>query len=252
MALFSEKKNPATNNDQQEPEKKIAPLSITQIVLLILISGFCLAYLLSAAAVAGRFVEYRVPLFLMELPSIMFKGVLCLLFMAVLAGLSLQRSLNADGSPKSVLSRWQKISYFFSLLTTLCFTAYSCAILVYYSRTKIFLTESWYLVFLYVCVLMVHFKAGKSSLAHMFTSAAFVLILIVTAFYSGIASAKVEGKKIGFFNGEPFLLVSSQVDNYILAGFDMHKNKTNGKIIVIPHQNDILEHVTFAPQKAWR
>ena len=251
MALFSEKKNPAAN-EQLDPEKKIVPLSITQIVLLILLSGFCLAYLLSAAAVAGRFVEYHVPLFLMELPPIMFKGVLCLLFMAVLAGLSLQRSLNADGSPKNVLSRWQKISYFFSLLTTLCFTAYSCAIMVYFFRTGIFLKESCYLVLLYVCSLMVHFKAEKSALAHMFTSAAFVLILIVTAFYSGIASAKVEGKKIGFFNGEPFLLVSSQADNYILAGFDMHKNKTNGKIIVIPHQNDILEHVTFAPVKLWR
>ena len=249
MAIFSEKKNPA--NDQQ-PAVKTTPLSFSQIALLIILFGFCLSFLLSAATIAGRFVEYRVPLFLMELPSVMVKGVLCLLFMAVLAGLSLQRSLSADGSPKSVLSRWQKISYFFSLLTTLCFTAYCCAILVYFSRTKIFLTESWYLVFLYVCVLMVHFKARKSSLAHMFTSAAFVLILIVTAFYSGIASAKIENKKIGFVNGESYVLISAQEKGYILAGFDMFKNKANGKVIVLPHKNDILEHVTFAPLKAWR
>ncbi len=251
MALFSEKKNPAAN-DQPDPEKKIAPLSFTQIVLLIILSCFCLAYLLSAAAIAGRFVEYRVPLFLMELPSVMVKGVIYLLFMAVLAGLSLQRSLNADGSPKNVLSRWQKISYFFSLLTTLCFTAYSCAIMVYFFKTGTFLTESCYLALLYVCALMVHFKAQKSALAHMFTSAAFVLILIVTAFYSGIASAKIETKKVGFFNGEPFLLVCAQEKNYILSGFDMHKNKINGKIIILPHQNDILEHITFAPVKLWR
>ena len=251
MALFSEKKNSAAN-DHPEAVKSIAPLSFAQIVLLIFLFGLCISYLLSAAVIAGRFIEYHVPLFLMELPSGMFKGVICSLFLAVTAGLSLQRSLNADGSPKSILSRWQKISYFFSLLTTLCFTAYACAILVHFLRTKLFLTECLYLVFLYTCVLAVHFKAGKSSLAHMFTSAAFVLILIVTAFYSGIASAKIEKRKVGYINSEPFVLVSAQEQNYILAGYDAKTDRSNNKIVVLPRQNEIMEHLVFSPVRYGR
>lgn len=251
MALFSEKKNPPANN-AQEVVKTDAPLSFSKIILLICLFGLCLAYLLSAAVIAGRFIEYHVPLFLMELPSGMFKGVICTLFLAATAGLSLQRSLNADGSPKSVLSRWQKISYFFSLLATLCFTAYSCAILVHFFRTKVFFVEYVYLVFLYTCVLAVHFRTGKSSLAHMFTSAAFVLILVVTAFYSGIASAKIENRKIGYINSEPFLLVCAQKQNYILAGYDAKTNRSNNKIVILPRQNEIMEHLVFSPVRYGR
>ena len=188
----------------------------------------------------------------MESSTCMILGMACLLFLAVLAGLALQRSLNADGSAKGVLSRSQKISYFFSLLTTLCFTAYCCAVLVYYFKTGHFLTECIYLIFLYVCVLGIHLKARKSSLAHMFTSAAFVLILIVTAFYSGIASAKIENRKLGYINGEPFMFVCQQQQNYILVGFDAKTNRSNGKIIILPLQNAILEQTPFLPIKAKR
>ena len=245
MALFSDKKNSSADNRFEAGQT--IQLSFLQIVSLICIFGLCLSYLLSAAIMAGRFIEYRIPLFLMEPSNGMILGMACLLFLAVLAGLALQRSLNADGSPKSVLSRSQKISYFFSLLTTLCFTVYCCAVVVYFFKTEQFLSECWYLIFLYACVLGIHFKARKSSLAHMFTSAAFVLILIVTAFYSGIASAKIENRKMGFVNAEPFLLVSQQKQNYILVGFDAKTNKSNGKIIVVPLQNTLLEQTSFLP-----
>lgn len=245
MALFSDKKN-ISSSDHSEAFQ-IIQLSLPQMTVLICIFGICLSYLLSGAVMAGRFIEYRIPLFLIELPFGMVCGMACFLFLAVLSGMALQRSLNADGSPKSVLSRSQKISYFFSLLTTLCFTAYCCAVLVHFLQTGTFLSECLYLVFLYACVLAVHFKARKSSLAHMFTSAAFVLILIVTAFYTGIASAKIENKKIGYVNGEPFLLVCAQSQNYILAGIDASLNRHNGKIIVIPRQNTVLERTTFLP-----
>ncbi|MBR1777892.1 MAG: hypothetical protein IJ752_04830 [Alphaproteobacteria bacterium] len=245
MALFSDKKN--FSADDRSGLNQTAPFSFPQIIALICIFGFCLSYLLSAAIIAGRFIEYRIPLFLMELPMGMVYGMVCLLFSAVLAGLSLQKSLNADGSSKSILSRSQKISYFFSLLTTLCFTAYGCAVLVHFLKTGVFLSECLYLVFLYACVLGVHLKARKSSLAHMFTSAAFVLILIITAFYSGIAYAKIENRKMGFINGEPFLLVSAQNQNYILVGLDSKTNKSNGKIMVLPRQNTVLEQTFFWP-----
>ena len=249
MALFSDKKS---NSADEHSSNQPTPVSFSQLILLICIFGICLSYLLSAAVVSGRFIEYRIPLFLMELPSGMFFGLACSLFLAVLAGLALQRSLTADGSSKSVLSKSQKISYFFSLITTLCFTSYCCAVFVHYLKTGVFLSECLYPFFLYACVLGAHFKARKSSLAHLFTSAAFVLILIVTAFYSGIASAKIENKKIGYVNGEPFLLVSAQRQNYLLVGFDITTNKPNGKITVLPSQNAVMEQTTFMPSKTKR
>ena len=248
MALFSDKKNipaedrPASNTPAQ--------ISAPQIIALICFFGICLSYLLSAAIIFGRFIEYKVPLFLIEPPAGMVFGLSCSLFLAVLAGLALQKNLNSDdSSPKSILSKSQKISYFFSLLTTLCFTAYICAVLIHLLKTGVFLSECLYLVFLYACVLAVHFKARKSSLAHMFTSAAFVLILIVTAFYAGIASAKTEHKKITYISGEPFILVSAQKQDYILAGLDLRTGKPNGKIIVLPEQSATMEQAVFSPYK---
>ena len=245
MAIFSDKKN--SSEDERTETNQTAQISFSQMIILICIFGFCLSFLLSAAIVAGRFIEYKVPLSLMELPAGLVGGMVCFLFLAVLSGLALQRSLNADGSSKSILSRSQKISYFFSLLTTLCFTVYCCAVLVHFLKTGTFLSECLYLVFLYTCVLGVHLKARKSSLAHMFTSAAFVLILIVTAFYSGIACAKIETRKTGFINGEPFVLVSAQSQNYILVGTDSKSNKSNGKIIVLPQQSALLDQTVFWP-----
>ena len=171
----------------------------------------------------------------------------CFLFLAVLAGLVLQKTLNTEESPKSILSRSQKISYFFSLLTTLGFTAYLCAVLVHALKTGQFLSECLYIVFLYACVLGVHFKARKSSLAHMFTTAAFILILVVTAFYGGIAAAKISRQNVTSINGEMFTLVSAQKNNYILVGFDARINRANGKIIILPKQSQMLEQTVFFP-----
>ncbi len=244
MALFNDKKNTAAD---ERAETSQIPLSFTYIAFLIFIFGVCLSCILSVAMTAGRFIEYKVPLFLMEFPLGIICGMGCFLFLAVLAGLVLQKTLNTEESPKSILSRSQKISYFFSLLTTLGFTAYLCAVLVHALKTGQFLSECLYIVFLYACVLGVHFKARKSSLAHMFTTAAFILILVVTAFYGGIAAAKISRQNVTSINGEMFTLVSAQKNNYILVGFDARSNRANGKIIILPKQSRILEQTVFFP-----
>ena len=244
MALFNDKKNTAAD---ERTETSQIPLSFTYIAFLIFIFGVCLSCILSVAMTAGRFIEYKVPLFLMEFPLGIICGMGCFLFLAVLAGLVLQKTLNTEESPKSILSRSQKISYFFSLLTTLGFTAYLCAVLVHALKTGQFLSECLYIVFLYACVLGVHFKARKSSLAHMFTTAAFILILVVTAFYGGIAAAKISGQNVTSINGEMFTLVSAQKNNYILVGFDARINRANGKIIILPKQSQMLEQTVFFP-----
>ena len=246
MAFFDKRDSSADDRETAQS----AQSSVFQLAALICVSGLCLAYLLSAAIVAGRFIEYRIPLFLMELPSGMVCGMACFLFLAVVCGLALQKSISTEDTPKRILSRSQKISYFFSLLTTLCFTAYCCAVLVHLVKTGHFLSECLYLIFLYICVLAVHMKVGKSSLAHLFTSAAFALILIVTAFYAGIASAKIENKKAGFINREPVLLVSAQEQNYILVGYDARKGRSSGKIIILPRQNALMENTIFLPLNA--
>ena len=243
MALFNDKKNTAAD---ERTETSQIPLSFTYIAFLIFIFGVCLSCILSVAMTAGRFIEYKVPLFLMEFPLGIICGMGCFLFLAVLAGLVLQKTLNTEESPKSILSRSQKISYFFSLLTTLGFTAYLCAVLVHALKTGQFLSECLYIVFLYACVLGVHFKARKSSLAHMFTTAAFILILVVTAFYGG-AAAKISRQNVTSINGEMFTLVSAQKNNYILVGFDARINRANGKIIILPKQSQMLEQTVFFP-----
>lgn len=244
MALFNDKKNTAAD---ERTETSQLPLSFAYIAFLIFIFGVCLSCILSVAMTAGRFIEYKVPLFLMEFPLGIICGMGCFLFLAVLAGLVLQKTLNTEDSPKSILSRSQKISYFFSLLTTLGFTAYLCAVLVHALKTGQFLSECLYIVFLYACVLGIHFKARKSSLAHMFTTAAFILILVITAFYGGIADAKISRQNVTSINGELFTLVSAQKNNYILVGFDARTGKANGKIIILPKQSQVLEQTVFFP-----
>ena len=79
----------------------------------------------------------------------------------------------------------------------------------------------------------------------MFTTAAFILILVVTAFYGGLAAAKIANQKLTTVNGELFALVSAQKNNYILVGFDARANKANGKLIILPKQNQLLEQTVF-------
>lgn len=242
MALFTDRKT-ADDRTERAPEKM--PFAV--VAFPVFVFGACLACVLSVAIKAGRFVEYKIPLFLMEFPTGVACGVACVLFLAVLAGMALQKTLGDENSAKGILSRSQKISYFFSLLATLAFTAYVCAVAVHAIKTGRFLTECLYVVFLYVCVLSIHFKAGKSSLAHMFTTAAFILILIVTAFYGGIASAKTAGQSLTTVGGETFALVSARQNDFVLAGFDPRANRPNGRIFILPKNAELLERTVFYP-----
>lgn len=245
MVLFNDKKNAFSDNREKEPPQ----VSFAARCLLIFAFGVCLSCLLSVAGTAGRFIEYRAPLFLMEFPKTLFSIACCLLFFALLSGLVLQKTVNADSDDnvKIVLSRSQKISYFFSLMATLGVTAYFCAVAVNALKTGNFLVESLYILFLYAGVLSVHFKAGKSSLAHMFTTAAFILTMIVTAFYGGIAAAKITDKHIAQIDGETFTLVASRRDDYILTGFDIRNAKSNGKLLILPKQSAVSERTVFQP-----
>ena len=242
MALFSDRK---TMDDRTERAAEKTPFAV--VAFLVFVFGTCLACVLSVAMKAGRFVEYKIPLFLMEFPTGVACGVGCVLFLAVLAGMALQKTLGGENSAKGILSRSQKISYFFSLLATLAFTAYISAVSVHAIKTGRFLTECLYVVFLYVCILCVHFKAGKSSLAHMFTTAAFVLILVVTAFYGGIASAKAAGQNLMTVGGETFALVSARRNDFVLAGFDTRVNRSNGRFFILPKNAELLERAVFYP-----
>ncbi len=242
MALFSDRK---TADDRTERAVEKTPFAV--VAFLVFVFGACLACVLSVAIKAGRFVEYKIPLFLMEFPTGVACGIACALFLAVLAGMALQKTLGGENSAKGILSRSQKISYFFSLLATLAFTAYICAVAVHAIKTGRFLTECLYIVFLYVCVLCVHFKAGKSSLAHMFTTASFILILIVTAFYGGIATAKTAGQNMTVVGGETFVLVSARQNDFVLAGFDPRANRPNGRIFILPKNAELLERTVFYP-----
>lgn len=245
MALFNDRKNTLSD----DKEKETPQISFAARCLLIFAFGVCLSCLLAVAGTAGRFIECRVPLFLMEFPKTLFSVACCLLFFALLSGLVLQKTVNADSDDgvKAVLSRSQKISYFFSLMATLGVTAYFCAVAVNTLKTGDFLIESLYILFLYAGVLSVHFKAGKSSLAHMFTTAAFILTMIVTAFYGGIAAAKIADRHVAQIGGETFALVVSRQNDYVLAGFDIRSAKANVRILILPKQSAAFEQTVFLP-----
>lgn len=238
----------------EEPQKETEQPFLSGFSAILIFSfGVFFSCLLSFALQAGRFIEYRIPLFLMEMQTTLISVMACLFFLAVLSGLAIQRSLGFEDSRMKVLSRSQRISYFFSLLTTFGFTIYLCAVLVYYLKTGHFMSECLYLIVLFAGIIVVHLKARKGPLAHMFTSAAFIVILAVTAFYGGIASAKIESKHLTNIQGEMYALAAAQESNYILAGFDPHSNKINGKLIILPPQSPLLEQNIFFPlAPAWR
>lgn len=236
------------NDCDEEPQKETEQPFLSGFSAVLIFSfGLCFSCLLSFALQAGRFIEYRIPLFLMQTPATLISIMACLFFLAVLSGLAIQRSLGFEDSRMRVLSRSQRISYFFSLLTTLGFTTYLCAVLVYYLKTGNFMPECLYLIVLFSGIIVVHLKARKGPLAHMFTTAAFIIILTVTAFYGGIASARIESKHLANVQGDLYALVSAQKSNYILAGFDPHSNRINGKLIVLPPQSPVLEQNAFFP-----
>lgn len=209
--------------------------------------GVCLAALMCFAFQSGRFVELRIPLFLMELQTGLIFSAVCFLFLAAMIAVIVQRTFITGNYTPTLIGRSRMVSYFFSILTTLAFAVYMCAVAVYSLKSGVFLRESLFIAVLYVCVLIPHFKAGKTPLAHTFTTMAFIVVLNITAFYGGLATAKIERKPAIALNGETFLLCATQNNTYILAGFDPYRQKSNGKIMLLPKNAPALENMVFTP-----
>lgn len=228
------------SDDESAPKPVLPPLSV------LCLFGVCLAALLCFAFQSGRFVELRIPLFLMEIQTGLIFSAVCFLCLAALIAVMVQKSF-ITGSGRTLIGRSRHVSYFFSILTTLAFAVYMCAVAVYSLKSGMFLRESLFIAVLYVCVLIPHFKAGKTPLAHTFTTAAFVVVLNITAFYGGLATAKIERKPAVALNGETFMLCATQKNAYILTGFDTYRQKSNGKIMLLPKNASALENMVFTP-----
>lgn len=229
------------SDDESAPKPVFPPLSV------LCLFGVCLSALLCFAFQSGRFVELRIPLFLMEIQAGLIFSAVCFLCLAALIAVMVQKSFIMGNSGRTLIGRSRHVSYFFSILTTLAFAVYMCAVAVYSLKSGVFLRESLFIAVLYVCVLIPHFKAGKTPLAHTFTTAAFVVVLNITAFYGGLATAKIERKPAVALNGETFMLCATQRNAYILAGFDTMRQKSNGKIILLPKNAPVLENMVFTP-----
>lgn len=228
------------SDDESAPKPVLPPLSV------LCLFGVCLAALLCFAFQSGRFVELRIPLFLMEIQTGLIFSAVCFLCLAALIAVMVQKSF-ITGLGRTLIGRSRHVSYFFSILTTLAFAVYMCAVAVYSLKSGVFLYESLFIAVLYVCVLIPHFKAGKTPLAHTFTTAAFVVVLNITAFYGGLATAKIERKPAVALNGETFMLCATQKNAYILTGFDTYRQKSNGKIMLLPKNAPALENMVFTP-----
>lgn len=228
------------SDDESAPKPVFLPVSVLSLF------GICLAALLCFAFQSGRFVELRVPLFLMEIQAGLIFSAVCFLCLAALIAVMVQKSF-ITGSGRTLIGRSRHVSYFFSILTTLAFAVYMCAVAVYSLKSGLFLRESLFIAVLYVCVLIPHFKAGKTPLAHTFTTAAFIVVLNITAFYGGLATAKIERKPAVALNGETFMLCATQKNAYILTGFDTYRQKSNGKIMLLPKNASALENMVFTP-----
>ena len=175
--------------------------------------------------------EFRIPLFLTEpRPSLLIFNSAALAI-AALSAFALQLSMGI-AQARTPLGRSRRLSYFFSILATLGVAVYLGILLMHLLRGGSFLFESLYVFILYTAVFIPHFKAGKSPLAHMFVTAGFIVTLIVTAFYCGIGTAKIEDKLVTQVGSETYALAAVRDGRMLLSGFDPRKNRFTGKLII--------------------
>lgn len=235
MAFFSGKngsgdKDKITFGDDEKNENETS-FGTPAIVLSALIYILCFTFLLSFTYQAGKFMEYRVPLFLMEPRMSLLFFNSAALTIAALSAFVLQLSLGI-AQANTPLGRSRRLSYFFSILATLGVAVYLAILMMHLARGGDFLFESLYVIILYTLVFIPHFKAGKSPLAHMFVTAGFIVTLIVTAFYCGIGTAKIEDKLVTKINAETYALAAVQNNRMILAGYDPYAARFNGNLVI--------------------
>lgn len=235
MALFSGKL-PVTDRDKklfsdEEKNETEQSFGMPAIAVFALIYIVCFTFLLSFAYQAGKFMEFRIPLFLTEarLSLLVFNSAA--LAIAALSAFALELSLGIAHA-RTPLGRSRRLSYFFSTLATLGVAVYFGILMMHLLRGGSFLFESLYVFILFTAVFIPHFKAGKSPLAHMFVTAGFIVTLLVTAFYCGIGTAKIEDKLVTTVNAETYALAAVQNGRMILSGFDARTDRFTGKLLI--------------------
>ena len=110
------------SDDESAPKPVFLPVSVLSLF------GICLAALLCFAFQSGRFVELRVPLFLMEIQSGLIFSAVCFLFLAAMIAVMVQKAFITGNFERTLIGRSRLVSYFFSILTTLAFAVYMCAV----------------------------------------------------------------------------------------------------------------------------
>ena len=251
MAFFSQKNAAApknesrrtANEDEGEKNETAAGYGTNLIAAGALVYIVCFTCLLTFSYQAGKFIEYRIPLFLMQTQVSALLINSSVLTLAVLSAFVLQLSLGIAHAV-TPLGRSRRISYFFSVLATLAVGIYLGTLFIHTLRGGRFFFESIYILILYIAVFIPHVRAGKSPLAHSFVSAGFIVILIVTAFYGGIASAKIEDKLTTSVGGETYALAAAQSDKIILSSYDTRRNRFSGRLMILtPEENARLTFI---------
>ena len=166
---------------------------------------FAFSYLLSYVFQAGKFREFKVPLHLMEFNSSIFLVNLSLLLVASISTLVaiLLRLVNG----KKMENRTEKVTDFFAAISTAIIAAYFVAAFYLSLSVGRFPMEGIYIFVLYSIVVFFYFIKSKTRLAHNLIAAGFMISIMISIFYFGIAKAEIESKLVTKIGDETFCLV---------------------------------------------
>lgn len=220
-------------------------LSFSAIVVVVLYV-LSLSVLLSFFYKAGKYLEYALPFYLLEINLVNLIIIISTLGVAILSAVAIVK-LNSPNNKFSPQNRTQKITDFFAAIATLSIAFYFITIVSLLIKNNYFPLEALYLFMLYGLIVFFYFMQKKTHLAYNLVSSGFVIILLITAFYLGINLARVEDKLIVTIDDEAFSLVTSYNDNIILAGYSRASKRFNGKIKIV--NNNTYQDLIFISNK---
>lgn len=213
----------------------------------LIISLACFSVLSAVLFETGYYTEYHTPLTLMKIP---FSGILILfsiLTIAVFATFLICHSVE-ENKTKHPLKSCLWTSYFLSAMTTLAVTVYIGALLIHVIKGGFFPFEAFYILALYVVFFILHFIAGKSALFHNMISLGFVITLLATSYYAGLASARANDKMIASIAGETYALVEAQHNRLVFSGYERQRERFNDKFVLLtPAEGDRLSYTSHPP-----
>lgn len=243
MALFPKKDDADPFKKEPDGKSFLSPYE----TFLAGIFGVCLSVLLHCAFTAGRFYIYKVPFSLLELQASSVFRTASLLFLAASTAGFLQKTFLSADEDRIKASRAMRFDYFFSVLASILLAVYLCCVVILFFRTKKIQTETFFIVFVFLLSLTPHIKARASDIAHTFTTAAFIMVILMTGFCLGQTVGRLEPRKAAALNGEQFIMAAAQNDAYILSGYDVYSHKPNGRIMVLPRSAPVLQTTVFVP-----